>query len=327
MTRPVLVAGIPRSGTTWVARVLAGTLGGMYLEEPDNHFRFPYAFRVKYGMRRGEYPAVSVGESVDEYEVLWAQALSGTSAPFGWVQRARRRVAGGLLASLSAAEISATIAGRSPASPKLRTVERLAVPERAPRDGDHLVAKSVYAPLALEWIAERFEPKVVVVIRHPLNVVSSWRALGWLERAGDDMLDELDPRAKDDLASTLGVPAPNREASALTRAAWLAGALTSSLVATAAGHPAWNLVSHESLCERPRDGFSQLASALGLRWTDEVGRQVDAMNRPGEGFDIGRVASELPEVWRHRLTTEQAEEALDILRRFPVDGWASGTSR
>jgi Sulfotransferase family len=327
MTRPVLVAGIPRSGTTWVARVLSQTVDATYLEEPDNHFRFPYAFRAKYRMRRGEYPRVSVGELPSEYEVLWREAFARAPATLGSWQRARARVACHLLRSASAAEVSAAIARRSSARLKLRAVEQLAIPERTAHSGEHLVVKSVYAPLALEWIAERFEPKVVVVIRHPLNVVSSWRALGWLARAGDDMLDELDPRAKDDLASILGVPAPNREASALTRAAWLAGALTSSLVATAARHPAWNLVSHESLCERPRDGFSQLASALGLRWTDEVGRQVDAMNRPGEGFDIGRVASELPEVWRHRLTTEQAEEALDILRRFPVDGWTSGISR
>ncbi len=192
--------------------------------------------------------------------------------------------------------------------------------------GEHVVVKSVYAPLALEWIADQFGPQIVVVIRHPLNVISSWRALGWLERAGADMLDELDPRAKGDLAQTFGVPEPNREASALTRAAWLAGAAPSSLAATAARHPAWNVAFHESLCERPQDRLSRLACALGFRWTDDVGRQVDAMNRPGEGFDIRRVASELPQIWRHRLTTEEAEEALVVLRRFPVDGWTSGVS-
>ena len=33
----VLVAGLPRSGTTWVGEVLGRTAGARYLHEPDNH--------------------------------------------------------------------------------------------------------------------------------------------------------------------------------------------------------------------------------------------------------------------------------------------------
>ena len=37
----VLVAGLPRSGTTWVGEVLGRTAGARYLHEPDNHLVRP----------------------------------------------------------------------------------------------------------------------------------------------------------------------------------------------------------------------------------------------------------------------------------------------
>jgi hypothetical protein len=36
----------------------------------------------------------------------------------------------------------------------------------------------VHASLAAEWIVQRWRPKAVVVVRHPLNVVGSHVALG-----------------------------------------------------------------------------------------------------------------------------------------------------
>src|SRR5207247_758089 len=51
-----------------------------------------------------------------------------------------------------------------------------------PGPNEHVVVKSVHAPLALEWVAARFEPAVVVVLRHPLNVIASLLELGLPDR-------------------------------------------------------------------------------------------------------------------------------------------------
>ena len=50
----VLVAGLPRSGTTWVGEVLGRTAGARYLHEPDNHLVRPDAWLAK--RRLGPYP-------------------------------------------------------------------------------------------------------------------------------------------------------------------------------------------------------------------------------------------------------------------------------
>ena len=60
-------------------------------------------------------------------------------------------------------------------------------------------------PLAAEWVAEQLDAAVVVVVRDPLAVLSSWAQLGWLGRTGHDMLDGLDPRAAAAGAEAVGV--------------------------------------------------------------------------------------------------------------------------
>ena len=75
----VLVAGLPRSGTTWVGEVLGRTAGARYLHEPDNHLVRPDAWWAK--RRFGPYPELSPGAAGGDYERLWALAFAGGPCP------------------------------------------------------------------------------------------------------------------------------------------------------------------------------------------------------------------------------------------------------
>jgi hypothetical protein len=69
-----------------------------------------------------------------------------------------------------------------------------------------MVVKSVHGTLALPWLAEKFSPQIVIVLRHPFNVAASYVELGWqLERRlvlhdsgniGDERLVEDGPIGK-----------------------------------------------------------------------------------------------------------------------------------
>jgi hypothetical protein len=65
----------------------------------------------------------------------------------------------------------------------------LARPPTGSREGERLVVKTVHAPLAVEWVYAQKSPRVLVVTRHPLNVVASWLDLGYrnchLDRSAD----------------------------------------------------------------------------------------------------------------------------------------------
>ena len=84
----VLLAGVPRSGTSWTGEALGHAANVAYVDEPDG-FRDAFAFRVM--MRYGENPALAPGEDAPEYERLWAGAFAGGRAPSGLKARLAQR--------------------------------------------------------------------------------------------------------------------------------------------------------------------------------------------------------------------------------------------
>lgn len=312
----VLVVGVPRSGTTWVGRVLAATDETAYLGEPDNPTGFPFALLACRRLGLGHFPLLSPDREAPEYERLWTYAFGLASV--GSVDRARRAAAHRLLRRVPPERVRAALRGVGPGLP-VRTSEWLAVPEEPVTLTGNLVVKTINAPLAVEWIARRFRPRIAIVLRNPLSILSSWARLEWLGRPGDDMLDHVAPSVQEELARRLPIPGPPGEATVVARSAWMIGAFTCALQDAAARNPAWALVTHEELCEAPGTHYPALASSLGLEWGVGADRALAEMNRPGEGMDPFRVASELKDVWRSRLGTEQIEEARSVLDQFSFD--------
>ena len=330
MTR-VLVVGVPRSGTSWVGRVLGSTGGTTYLGEPDNHEHNPFALRAKLGVPGYFYPAPT-GQA-PEYERLWRTAFGLEPTPESLrrlVDRLRDAVALRLLHSVSEAQLLRGMQRPrqkwSPAEARLRTAAALGVPTRPGRVTGSIVVKSVHAPLSVEWVAERVSPvQVLIVLRNPLNVLSSWQELGWLADDSDP-LAELEPEVRDLVAERLDIAPVEHGASPLARAAWLVGLLTTVLL-TAAERHAWQTVTHEWLSERARERFPAVAERLGLTWTDEADELVARLDRPGTGYEVMRESAGLAEIWRSRLTDAQVREAVAVLDRFPLGSSAASGAR
>ena len=287
MTGPtILVAGLPRSGTTWVGEVLGRTAGARYLHEPDNHLVRPDAWWAKRDL--GPYPELRPAEAGGDYERLWERAFAGGP------RRSPVYAAARVLQRAGAPRVSGRLASR-------RHVRRAPGP---------LVVKSVHSARSLEWVAQRFRPAVVVVERHPFGVISSWRKLGW-----DDFLD-IDPGALRYCAAVLGVDPPPAGASWLERAAWHYGVLSSHLEQACRRHPDWLVVRHEVLCAGPEPAFRRLSERLGLHFTDETARFLAASNRPGDGYSTQRLWHEQIDGGRSRLTAAERTLVLITLDRF-----------
>jgi hypothetical protein len=300
----VLVAGLPRSGTTWVGEVLGRTAGARYLHEPDNHLVRPDAWWAK--RRLGPYPELEPGADGGDYEGLWERAFAGGPRPsllYAGARVLQRAGAPGLSGPLVCAR---------------RQRRRAAAP-------GPLVVKSVHCARALEWAVDRFRPAVVMVERHPFGVISSWRKLGW-----DDFLD-TDWQALRYSAAVLGVAPPAPGAPWLERAAWHYGLLSSYLTRARRRHPEWLVVRHEVLCAGPEPAFRRLSARLGLRFGDEAARFLAASNRPGEGYSTRRLWHEQIDGGRSRLTPAERALVLATLARFegalPADaGCPSGAA-
>ncbi|HEY3240771.1 MAG TPA: sulfotransferase [Acidimicrobiia bacterium] len=299
--RRVLVVGIPRSGTTWVGKVLGQADGSCYVHEPDNHLVRPEAWWAKREL--GSYPRLLPGQAAPDYERLFRVAFAGGARPSllsTWARAVHRcgprrefRTQGGPGGLPGTRRLA-----RGPAAPR----------PRAGGNGD-VVVKSIFCARSLEWLAERFEPAVVVVERHPFAVIGSWAELGW-----SGFLD-ADPAAVAECRAAFGVEAPRIGASWVDRAAWHFGFLSAVLGRARDRHPDWQVVGHETLCAGPEAEFEDLCDRLGLRFGAGARRFLLASNRPGKGYSTNRVWAEQLG-GRRRLSPSEQERVSEMLSRF-----------
>ncbi len=299
----LLIAGVPRSGTTWIGRALGHTDGTSYVNEPDG-FRDPYAFKVM--LARGENPILTPGDEAPDVDRLWAGALAG-GRPAGTV---RDRIARTLY-DRSPLDERRDARASGGAGGRLRLAATLAVP-RVAEPGKPVVVKSVMSALCLEWITDRFRPRVLVVERNPFNVLSSWNELGYVRNARETAALIVHARYR------WGVEPPPADAPHLALQAFVFAVLTSALREAAERHPDWVRARHEDLCVETQVRFPALAAELGLDWGAEAARFVADSDADGTPYRTRRRTEEQPDRWRERLDDEQVATIREVLGRFPA---------
>jgi hypothetical protein len=315
---PLLVAGMPRTGSTWVAKILSFAPGVVWISEPDNDWPDPFGLKAKITL--GRFPILAADEQAPpEYELLWERAFGGF------------RQSGLLFALADRLETwdktkrdlwRATCDHANPrVAPWLRLFASLAKPPSKREEGQIVMVKSVHAPLALEWVTSRFQPRVLLVMRHPLNVIASWMEFGW----GGHYLD-THPKIRDRFAAPWGLPQLPADRSPLAAVTWEVALFTTVLHAAAETHKDWSVVSHETLCTDPVTGFRELFSRFDLVWGEKAERVLTESDRPGTGYVVRRVAAEQPDRWKQRLTRQQIQEIWSLLSQIEAP-WVEHVAR
>ncbi len=153
------------------------------------------------------------------------------------------------------------------------------------RSSRHIVIKEVN-PLATEWYVQRYQPRLIFLIRHPAAVAASLQSQGWL--SGDS--DAWEEKGK-----------------------WQAHALKSALD-TLKTYPAHKIVHYEELCADPVSSFEGLFDFAGLLWDRRIrsfvvqkSQQHDAQDR----WQTTRNSREMIDKWRKNVSPAQ----LAALRR------------
>jgi Sulfotransferase family len=150
-TKPILVTGSHRSGTTWVGKMIAASPAVGYIHEPFNLTHRPGICTAKF-----PYWFTYV---IEENEKAYYVPLKNTLA------------------------FRFNIAAELPAIHSLRHVGRMAknytnFTRYRLRHATPLV-KDPIALFSAEWLAKRFDMNVIVLIRHPAAFASSIRRLNW----------------------------------------------------------------------------------------------------------------------------------------------------
>ena len=285
--RPILVTGANRSGTTWVGEALGQSDEVEYLHEPFNSSLWPRLLAVQppghffYVCEENEGPWVTPVERLLRHRFpLWAQV--------GEARTPR-----------DAAKL-----GRGWARSLHRRVRH-----RRP------LLKDPIALFASEWLAQRFDLEVIVLVRHPAAFASSIKRLGWrfdfttwLEQPLL-LRDHLGPMKADLERMAAGGHDLVEEAIVLWNALY-------GVVATLEDrHPDWHVLRYEDLASAPVEGFARLCPAVGLRWDDEVARRVAAFSDEHnvkevparEKGTVRRDSRAAMWTWTHRLTGAEVE--------------------
>jgi hypothetical protein len=162
---PRFVAGFGRSGTTWVQDVLAQANSMRAVFEPlhpgiDKRAR-PFANRL-----------IRADEEVPELEAFWRQYFS---EPFHSLWADYRVLWPRLYPRFEGTGIATAI---REAARYNRSVFGNYAKYRAQRHYDERITKCIRANMMLGWLRQRFDARIVFIIRHPVPVVMSQARVG-----------------------------------------------------------------------------------------------------------------------------------------------------
>ena len=285
--RPILITGSPRSGTTWIADVLRAAGRTMVLTEPFNPelSRLP-ARHCNYHFR--EWYTYITGENAAEF-----------APPLRRMLELRHDTRAHLRASRGVKDVIDVVA----AAARFRLSRLL---------GATPIVKDPVALLSSQWIAHEFGARVVVLIRHPAAVVSSFLRLGLpvdipgLLRQPLLIRDLLHPMERE-FHDLLAAPR-----SPVEYAAMLWKALYFAVHRFQQQHSDWFFIRHEDLSQDVNGGFEKLCRHVGLDFTAKIRNVVAESNDaalppeldPQLAFTTRRNAVANLTNWKTRLSNE-----------------------
>lgn len=256
----IYVTGAPRSGTTFVGKILSAPLTVDYIHEPFNpdcsmpgiHQRYLY-------VRPGSAAAIQLRQVV---EPLFRY---DTRLKTGYFRNDR----------LWRKLVKFVVGSRGPFYLRLA---KLNVFRRA------AIIKDPVGCLLTEFLAAEFPVRPVVLVRHPAAFVASVRKLKWPNELPD--LTSQPALVADYLAGDPLLSNPENE-DPVVATALLWRALNRVILDQAARHPEWILVTLEELSRDPLHWFRRTYAMLDLPWSPRIERLVQRSTAAGNRTEAG----------------------------------------
>lgn len=278
---PVLVAGPPRTATSWTAKVLS--CGGLirYAREP-----------VFQGKPQGYDPSLDnvFLEAADEHAVLntiWSEALSfRTRLEKRWIYG-----------------------------------ESSALVRRIPVLPARMLVKEVNASLSLEWLEKKFGFRIVVTLRHPCGFWVSALKLREIGHdtlslnallAQDRLMSSYFPEDGD----WLGALAADDER---LLAAYCM--IVRVIEQQKRQRPDWVVCLHEHMCANPEREFRRIFEALSLPFTAKAHRFIEASSRESRGgiYGLSRNSALEASKWMRSLDQPRIRRAHEIMGKLGIE--------
>lgn len=306
--KPVLVTGSPRSGTTWVGKMLSESEELYYVHEPFNP-NYPPGSGIC-NVRFSHHQTYVTDDNEVAYYRPIRDMIEG---------KYNLRAALGDVKSLQ--DVRKALAGQR----RLREYRR---------QGMSPLIKDPIALMSAGWLGRRFDINVVVMIRHPAAFAASMKRLNWgfdpslwalsqpmLLR---DYLSPFEPELQGLLSSRAGIV---EQAAMLWKIAYFV------VWKYQMKFPDWIFLRHEDLARDPLAGYKRLFGALGLRFTDEARDKIvesSSESNPIHASGADRLlrlnSKAVISQWHEALTADEIQRIRDIVgdvaeRFYTSDDW------
>ena len=299
-SRPILVTGSHRSGSTWAGKMLSLSSMIGYINEPFNMIHRPGICKAKfdywfpYICAKNEQNYINDIRNCINFKYNGAEELK--------ISRSIRDL--GRLA---------------------RDYYRFAKYRRQHR---RPLIKDPIAVFSASWLADRFDMDVVILIRHPAAFAGSIKSMNMRHPFDhflrqnllmEHYLNKYRPEIEDFTKS---------EKDAIDQSILLWNLIHHMILMYRQDHPEWFFVKHETLSRNPVEEFGKLYDKLGINFTDQLKRKimqftnaVPAQNNPKS---LERDSKSNISTWQKRLTKDEIARVkagtVDIAREFYGDG-------
>jgi hypothetical protein len=292
--RPVLVTGMHRSGTSWLGEMLCAGRQFINVQEPLNVLNRQTILRA----RVKHWYTYITDDNEDLYLSFYRDALAFHTHPIYDIKRMRLG---------------------SPRDP-VRVPKRWASYLLGRVQRRRMLVRDPFAAFSLQWFWRRLGYEIVVIVRHPVAVVSSLKRLGFTFDFNNLLqqpllMERRLKRFRPEMEAMLRSPEDViGQGSLLWRILYTAVAADQRVI------PSVRVVRHEDLSLDPVREYSRVYEALGLPF-DEKTRQT--IKRATSDRNPREVSTDNPfkvhldsranlRNWKRRLEQEEVERILAI---------------
>jgi hypothetical protein len=307
----VILLGSPRSGTTWIAKILDSHPDVLYRHEPDTIRREPGVPTI---VARNDIPGLLPAARKYLDRLISARNLKSTG-PLPVFSKSYRTVVRSYARHLLfyAYTVLETMSGFSPWFRDRQIPDMIT---RSPRSPIRLVMKLIASNCRARLFAEALPGcKIVYIVREPLGQVASMRRglrLGKFEKAAP-----LDECLATDEARDCGLTAERfARLSQIERLAWHWAILNKKAIADLAGSSQAMIVSYDDLCVDPVGQAKAIFAFVGLSWSLGTERFIRASTTswaPERYYQVYKNTRQIFQKWRSELTVDERKKIMDTV--------------
>lgn len=305
----IYVTGVPRSGTTFVGKILSLPREVDYIHEPFNPQCGFSDANIWYRYLRSTLDT----EEMQQFHAL-TQSLFRYDFKLKTYISARENTVGRL--------VKQCLGSRGPFYLRLAKLN--------PWHTTALI-KDPIGMLMTEYLYVQFGVKPVILMKHPLSQIASYKRVSlWpkLSQLGQQqaLVEDYFAKERDFFAQPSD---PLLEAASFWRAIYKV------LLSQAQKYPDWLLITHEELCEQPIAAFQRLYQTLNLPWSGQIERHIQKKTQgnssaeadQGKFHDFNRNSADIFEMRRNSLSLTERQQIFDIvedvaLQIYPRESFA-----